>query len=197
VKPINSAAKVYYTSLLSPKGKKFTKIENLAKFAAKHNLCNKHLSEVIQGKRIHHKGWVLEENKEYCGVEKIPMSNETKEKISKANMGKKHSKETLKKLRNQKIGTKNPNFGKRMLSKTKKALIKANTGRRMPKHVANSLIESRQKTYDIKIKDPNGNVYGPITNLSKFCRKHNLERSLLIKVFQGKRRHHKSWVLVE
>lgn len=59
-----------------------------------------------------------------------------------------------------------------------------------------ALVGSRQKTYDILLVDPTGQKFGPIVNMTQFCKNHNLERSLLMKVVAGQRNHHKGWRLV-
>lgn len=107
-RPAESAAKIYETHLIAPDGKEYRKIRNLAKFCRRHDLSSEHLSQVLFGDRVHHKGWVLKKNEELSGVTKIPMSEKTKRKIAKANTGQKRSKKTREKLRLQKLGDKNP-----------------------------------------------------------------------------------------
>lgn len=52
------------------------------------------------------------------------------------------------------------------------------------------------KFYIETILSPDGNFYSNIQNLSEFSREHNLNRSKLLLVIQGKRSHHKGWTLV-
>lgn len=123
-------------------------------------------------------------------------SEETKKKISQSNKDRNFSQETKDKIREACMKTKNHRFGKPMHENTKNALLKANKNRKLQDHVIDALRKSREKTYNVKLMDPDGNEHGPITNLSNFCKTHNLERSLLIKVIRNQRKHHKNWMLI-
>jgi hypothetical protein len=48
------------------------------------------------------------------------------------------------------------------------------------------------KTYTGFI-DPNGHEAGPITNLAKFCRQHNLDNTHMIAVLRGRICSHRGW----
>jgi group I intron endonuclease len=119
-----------------------------------------------------------------------------KEKISNSNSGRKVSDETRQKISVALSGTSNGNFGKPMPEQTRLALKKANTGKTPPQSTIDAAVRSRIKTYDVIIRDPLGEEHGPITNLTSFCKDHGLERSLLIKVINGQRTHHRGWSIV-
>lgn len=122
-------------------------------------------------------------------------SKETKEKMTKSHKGKFHSLETKEKISETKKGIKNPNFKKPMSDKCRYALLKSNIGRIPTKATIDAIISSHVKTHDIVLLDPSGNKHGPIINLAKFCREHNLESSIIYKLIKGQRTHHKNWTL--
>lgn len=49
------------------------------------------------------------------------------------------------------------------------------------------------KVYNILLVDPLGNTYGPISNLSKFARDHNLSKSGLQAIIWKKQQSHRGW----
>ena len=63
-------------------------------------------------------------------LERKPVSEETREKIRKHNIGKKYSEETKEKKRAQCLGDKNPNYGKKHTEITKAAISATHKGRK-------------------------------------------------------------------
>lgn len=124
------------------------------------------------------------------------LSEQHKKKISDSNIGRKTSEDTKIKISEACRGPKNHNFGKQMSQKCRMALLKSNMNRNMTE-ITKKAVAARAQTYDIVLQDSSGNLFGPITNLSQFCREHDLERSLLTKMINGKRNHHKGWTLVK
>lgn len=56
--------------------------------------------------------------------------------------------------------------------------------------------DANAKTYNGKLLSPDGKIYGPITNLAKFCRKHKLWATHLALVINGKQKQHKGWIKI-
>lgn len=53
------------------------------------------------------------------------------------------------------------------------------------------------KVFNIKLLSPDGTVYGPISNLAEFCRRHNLNQSSMQRIITGKHKsNHKGWTMV-
>lgn len=138
-------------------------------------------------------------------------SEETLQKMRQVHSGKKQSSETVRK-RVEKVegqkrtagqreriskGLRGKTLGRKMTAACRAALLLANTGRGMSQKTQEALVASRNQTYDIVLISPDGEKFGPIVNLSQFCREHRLERSLLAKVINGNRRHHKGWKLTK
>lgn len=111
------------------------------------------------------------------------MSQETKDKISKALKGRKFSDEHKKNLSES-------HMGHIVSEQTKKKLSKINKGKRPSKLAQKNLIKSVQKEY--VFISPNGEKV-EIINLRQFCIKNNLSASKMVLVNQGKRNHHKNW----
>lgn len=55
---------------------------------------------------------------------------------------------------------------------------------------------SKATTLPIQILSPEGIVYGPITNIADFCRRHNLHRVSVRKLVTGKIKQTKGWKLL-
>lgn len=123
------------------------------------------------------------------------LSDEHKQKISVSNFGRSVSKETRQKISHAVFGKNNGNFGKQMTQKCRMALLKANTNRNMTQKTRNAVRASREKVYNVVLCDPFGIEHGPIVDLSKFCQQRGLERSLICKVIEGRRSHHKGWTI--
>jgi len=97
------------------------------------------------------------------------VSQERRNHHSKVMTGRKHTKEHIEKIATAHRGKKQTKYQKEQTSK------------------ANS------KFYDVVLISPDNTEYGPIQNLSKFCRQHNLKHSKLGLVIRQLRPHHKGW----
>jgi group I intron endonuclease len=97
---------------------------------------------------------------------KKPKSEETKKRMSI--YGKNRSENHRKKISENMLGDKNPNFGKRLGKATE------------------------FKPKEFKIMSPDGKVYEGI-NLTAFAKEHNLNQSCMINVNNGKAKSHKGW----
>jgi len=95
-----------------------------------------------------------------------PKSEETKKRMSA--YGKNRSEKHRKKISENMLGDKNPNFGKRLGKATE------------------------FKPKEFKIMSPDGTVYEGI-NLTAFAKEHNLNQSCIINVNNGKAKSHKGW----
>ena len=189
-------AKTYIQTLVSPNGVLHSNIYNLSKFAKDNSLSIAHLHRVMCKQAMHHKGWVLEENKHLAGTIRLPMSDIHKQKIAMSNTDKERTAFTKQLLSQKLTGSSNGMYGKKLTNKHKESLRKANVGRKMSSQTKEMIVQSRAKKYDESLLNPDGHIYTNIINLAEFCRKHNLSRPLIIKVIQGKRSHHKGWTLV-
>lgn len=116
------------------------------------------------------------------------LSETTKQKIIQSNLGQKRSLIARENMRNGHLGK------KRSKESIEKGAAKL---RGIPKqqHVIDSLIKSRQKTYNVTIIDPNGNTYSPIINAAAFARNHNLPRRQILDVINGVDKQYKGWRL--
>jgi len=98
-----------------------------------------------------------------------PLSEEHKQKISKAHMGKVLSKETVNKM------------------------ITYRTGRNLTESCKEKISHSHSKnTYKLTNKD--GTTL-TIKNLSKFCKENNLHQSAFVRIMNGERKYHKNWTI--
>lgn len=71
------------------------------------------------------------------------------------------------------------------------------SGWRLP-HNAHKLIgTTKPKAFNVKLQDPNGNVYGPIFNLEVFCQQHSLQASSIRHLLAGRYKTSKGWKVVD
>lgn len=97
------------------------------------------------------------------------LTEEHKQKISKAHKGKILSKETVDKM------------------------IAYRTGRNLTESCKEKISKSHSKnTY--KLKSLDGIIF-IVKNLSKFCKENNLQQSAFVMVMNGERKHHKNWTI--
>jgi group I intron endonuclease len=92
--------------------------------------------------------------------------------------GAKLSDETKEKIRQANLGKNNPNYGKPRSKKTREKISMA-----------------QGKTYDGAVS-PDGEIYTPIHNMSRFCKYFDLNVSSMVAVMNGRRNSHKGWVRV-
>jgi len=97
------------------------------------------------------------------------LSEDHKQKISKAHKGKVLSKETVNKM------------------------IAYRTGRNLTESCKEKISQSHSKnTYELTNKD--GTTL-TIKNLSKFCKENNLHQSAFVTIMNGERKYHKNWTI--
>lgn len=97
------------------------------------------------------------------------LSEEHKQKISKAHKGKVLPKETVDRM------------------------IAYRTGRNLTKNCKEKISQSHSKnTYELTNKD--GTIL-VLKNLSKFCKENNLHQSAFVEIINGKRKYHKNWTI--
>ena len=132
------------------------------------------------------------------GASGVIVSEETRQKLREANLGKKYSEETRAKLRKIKGGKNHPLYGKKHSEETKKLQSKVKIGKNNPFYGKKQSQEWKDMIlnvsckYEYTITNPNGEVFY-VENLAKFCRENNLDNGLMCLVSQGKRNHHKNW----
>lgn len=96
-------------------------------------------------------------------------SEEVRQKLSRSQLGRTHTYETKLKMSSARLGRK----------------------------CTKEIIDKLAKTYDIILQSPNGNSYGPITNLSAFSREHGLSSSHLHRLIVGKRNSYRGWTRIK
>lgn len=144
-------------------------------------------------------------------------TDEVKMRLSKINMGKKQSQETIEKRSRVLSGSGNPNYGKKFSLEYRKKLSDAHIGIQagenhpmFGKHhseeskgkIAASLKKKgfvgrnshNSKNYkNLQLISPEGILFTEIECLTSFCLEYNLQIPNLCKVLQGKRHTHKGW----
>ncbi len=131
----------------------------------------------------------------YCG-ENNPnygkeLSQETREKISKANKGKKRTKEQREHLSNIFTGTGNPFYGKNHSQEIKNKIGEKNKGK--PCSEEQKQIVSSHHNKLLRFISPSGEIVEEVTTLRMFCKKYGLQHSALSKVLKGEFKQHKGW----
>jgi hypothetical protein len=160
----------YFYEITSPQGE-IGYTNRLALFCCKNGLTRSAFCKILAFKQNYHKGWTIRRLEYKCADTdvkyKIKMSEQTKEKLRIANIGKKHSNETRKKISKG-------NIGKIVAQETKNK-------------ISNTLCK---KTY--KLISPSGEEI-IIKNITKFCSENNLVLQTMSDVIKGKRIHYKGW----
>lgn len=117
------------------------------------------------------------------GWENKKVSQEARDKMSKANKGKIVSEETKRK---QSLSHK----GYKVKESTKQKLAQVRKGQRLPDSAYQKSRETNAKTY--YFLSPNNELV-KIVNMSQFCKLNNLSSIQMCIVNQGKQKHHKGW----
>lgn len=69
-------------------------------------------------------------------------------------------------------------------------------GKHHKKESKQLIAKARQKTYNVIVSDPNGILYGPITNLKQFCLEHDINQGCMWMVIVGRKKSTKGWKLI-
>ena len=127
-------------------------------------------------------------------------SEETKEKLRQANLGKKASDETKQKLSESHIGINTWSKGKILSDETKIKLSILNSGEHNPFYGKQHTDESKKKN-SLKhlsrlyiITDPQGNEF-EINNLNGWCKENGMCQAGMSNVLNGKSRHCKNYLI--
>lgn len=56
--------------------------------------------------------------------------------------------------------------------------------------------EKNSKTYNVKLRSPGGMIFGPISNLTKFAKEHNVNITGLQVLIKGGKTNYKGWLLI-
>lgn len=75
--------------------------------------------------------------------------------------------------------------------------VPSSQGWRLPKNCHVETGRTLPKTFNVKLKDPCGNIHGPITNLEEFCRIHKLRSSSIRHLLAGKCKSSLGWILCQ
>ena len=117
------------------------------------------------------------------------LSEAAKKKISEKNKGKTISDEQRK---NHSLKMK----GKKLSIETKKKISISNKGRKHSLLQKKRTSDCNSKLYDVKIISNDGQIFGPIKNLRKFCLKHKLIPQKMYLVIKKTSKQHKGWKLL-
>jgi len=122
-------------------------------------------------------------------------SQEAKDKISEANKGRVISIEVRNEMSKRVKGENNPMFGKNHSQETKDKISKVSKGKTCSEEIKQKISSAHNKL--LKFVSPTGEVVEEFTTITKFCKKHNLHKSNLIKLMKGKNKTCKGWTLYE
>lgn len=111
------------------------------------------------------------------------LSEETKKKIGESNRGKKRSKETKLKLSLS-------HKGKKPSTETRAKMSNYWKGKKPHQNTIKASIKASQKTY--MLFAPDGKKV-KITNMAKFCRENNLQKTNMCQLVNGKINSYKGW----
>ena len=114
------------------------------------------------------------------------MSAEVKAKISRANKGRKFTKEHRHKLSES-------HMGQIISKKERRRRSKFMRGKRLPDSAYANAIKTNAKTYHLI--SPDGKPV-TIVNMAKFCRKHGYSKSKMCELMRGKRANYRGWIAV-
>lgn len=116
-------------------------------------------------------------------------SQETKTKMSLAQM-KRGIPEAMR------VAQKKALTGRKQTPEHVESRVKNRQGYMHSEKTKNKISFGNSKLYNETILSPDGKLYSNIQNLSDFSRQHDLNRTKILLVIQGKRSHHKGWTLV-
>lgn len=138
-----------------------------------------------------------------------PISEDVRQKMSRAQKGRRHGAETKKKMSMRATGPGNAFWGRRHSDEAKATMSASRTGLKRSEEVRRKMSEAAKgrhhtdeskakiakarERYEYEVISPDGTIF--IThNLSKFSVDNGLRRNGLHEVVKGKSRHHKGWV---
>lgn len=145
----------------------------------------------------------------------VPCSEESKEKLRQANLGKKHSEETKLKMRESAAGLteekRKRQCGIPLKTETKEKLRQINLGKTLSNdhkekirqsHLKNPLSEDKidsirkRSSKKYKMISPIGEIV-EIFNMAQFCRDNKLQKTNMSQVVSGKLTQYKGWTFLE
>ncbi len=120
--------------------------------------------------------------------------------------GRKTSDATKKKLSWLNSGERNPGYGKPKSEETKKRIREGTLGKKRTKAARKRMsivaknrttnpMTGKFKTHNVVVLSPENKIFGPITNVRKFCEEHNLLYYGFSKLLNNKLKHHRGWIL--
>lgn len=129
--------------------------------------------------------WNLTDGGEGCSG--VIMPAETRAKIAKSRIGKKHPPEVIEKIAKNRKGILHTEETKRKMSKSRR-------GKKRGPHSdeARQRISSAKTKYKYEITDPHGNTY-VTCNLNMFCKDHGLLQSHMSATARGEMNSYKGW----
>lgn len=176
------------------------KVYNMAKYTYSPMRGRKHTEEAKRKMSKAHKGkipWIQ-------GKTHTP---ETRRKMSLARKGKKWSEERRRKRSKVWGGKKNPFWGKKHTPETRQKISeslkkKGLIGPRNPrygilpsKECIEKCVAATSKSYPALYNERTGNFIPAGKNISELCREKGFHRAGIGRIFYGKRRHYKGWIL--
>lgn len=124
-------------------------------------------------------------------------SEETRQKISQANRGRRLTDEHKTKLSAN--AASNPNYGLKGKTHSEKTKKQISEGRLGSKHwhygktFPKEWTDKAKTTYNVRLVSPDGIVYEQVVGLADFAKAHNLSPSGLKFLLSGERKSHKGW----
>jgi len=112
--------------------------------------------------------------------------------------GRKHTKETLEKMSENRRGNKNAFYGRKHNEESKRKMRQNNKGHSGILHneeAKEKMRNAKRKNY--KFVSPNGDLIEEMTSLKEFAKKYELQLSGLSRLINKKYKHHKGWTLYE
>lgn len=131
--------------------------------------------------------WNMTDGGEGCSG--VIVSDETRAKIAKVRIGKKHHPDTCAKISKSKMG-------QRHSEKTRRQMSESRRGKKKGPHTdeAKRRISEHKAKYEYEIFDPEGNLYST-QNLNAFCKEKGLHQAHMSAVAHGKMKSYKKWTV--
>lgn len=124
---------------------------------------------------------------------KIPMSEETRKKISESLSGNHHSEETRRKMSEARTGENNPNFGKHHSEETRKKMSESHAGKHLSEETRKKISEARTgkiyaSTKSIIQYSKDGEFIAEYNSVMEASRQIGCDNSSISKCCNGKRK---------
>jgi len=191
-------AKKITVELVSPTGEVVT-VVGIKKFCKEINISQSNLSCLRKGKTNTCKGWRLASKKDEPLLSRHEQTAEKLKRTFDIRLVNR-SNEIFGPIVNMNQFCKVHNISSEMIRQLLKGKVKIAKGWRLEanKHLTEEDVEQERiqkisKIYDVQIQSPTGEIYGPIINLSRFCREHNIRWAGMHAFIIGEKESYKEW----